>query len=225
MVGTILVVDDEKNIVKLVKSYLEREGYRVVTAFDGERAIQSLETEKPDLIILDRMLPEVSGEDVCEYVRQYSSIPIIMLTAKVSEDERVVGLRMGADDYVIKPFSPKELVARVQAVLRRVRSSETARLQSGDGCVVLDTEFRKAWLCEREMSLTPTEFSLLGTLLSRIGKAFSREELAHAVFGWDADGSEESIYVHMKNLRKKLGEKGDRPYIRTVYGVGYRWDE
>lgn len=225
MGNTILLVDDEQNIVKLVKSYLEREGYRVIAASDGQAAIEALHEENPDLIILDRMLPEVSGEDVCEYVRQYSAIPIIMLTAKVSEDERVMGLRMGADDYVTKPFSPKELVARVQAVLRRARLGVNERLQSNDGGVVLDTGARRAWLGGQELLLTPTEFALLTTLLSQIGKTFSREELAHAIFGWEALGSEESIYVHMKNLRKKLGGHDGHHYIRTVYGVGYRWDE
>jgi DNA-binding response OmpR family regulator len=226
MTHTILVVDDEARIAKLVRDYLERAGFGVLTARDGETALTLARREQPDLIILDLMLPGVDGLDVCRRLRQESGVPIIMLTARVEEADRVVGLELGADDYVTKPFSPRELVARVRATLRRANGQvgPTAVIRAGD--VELDTAALTATVAGEPVDLTPTEFHLLATLARQPGRIFSREQLLEAVHGVAFEGYDRSIDSHIKNIRRKIEPDPHQPrYIQTVYGVGYRFDE
>ena len=226
MAQTILVVDDEARIVKLVRDYLERAGFDVLDALDGETALTLARREQPDLIILDLMLPGVDGLDVCRRLRRESSVPIIMLTARVEEADRIVGLELGADDYVTKPFSPRELVARVRATLRRA-SGEVGPptvLRAGD--VELDTASLLASVAGEPVDLTPTEFQLLATLVRQPGRIFSREQLLEAVHGVAFDGYDRSVDSHIKNLRRKIEPDPRKPsYIQTVYGVGYRFGD
>jgi DNA-binding response OmpR family regulator len=223
---TILVVDDEARIVKLVRDYLERAGFSVLTARDGETAMQLVRREQPDLIVLDLMLPGVDGLDVCRRLRHESGVPIIMLTARVEEADRIVGLELGADDYVTKPFSPGELVARVRATLRRVKGQigPATVLRAAD--VELDTAALAATVAGRPVDLTPTEFQVLATLVRQPGRIFSREQLLEAVHGIAFDGYDRSVDSHVKNLRRKIEPDPRQPrYIQTVYGVGYRFVE
>ncbi len=220
----VLIVEDEKKIARLVETYLEREGYRIFVAYDGEVALDIIGREQLDLIVLDLMLPGVSGYEICEYVRQKSTIPIIMLTAKTDEDQRVKGFNMGADDYVIKPFSPKELVARIKAVLRRSSKNESI-LSSDDQAVELNVDTHRTTVNSNNLQITPTEFRILETFLRNKQRVYSRSELAERAFGWDYESYEETIYVHVKNLRKKISQHTSKQYIHTVYGVGYRWDD
>jgi two-component system alkaline phosphatase synthesis response regulator PhoP len=223
---TILVVDDEARIVKLVRDYLERAGLNVLTARDGETALTLARLEKPDLIILDLMLPGTDGLDVCRRLRRESGVPIIMLTARVEEADRIVGLELGADDYVTKPFSPRELVARVRATLRRANGEvgPAAILRAGD--VELDTAALAATVGGRPVDLTPTEFHLLATLVRQPGRIFSREQLLEATHGMAVDSYDRSVDSHIKNIRRKIEPDPRQPvYIQTVYGVGYRFAE
>ena len=218
----ILVVDDEEKIVRIVKAYLEREGYTVIAAYDGKTALALARTEAPDLVLLDLMLPQVSGWDVCRTLRAESNVPIIMLTARDEDTDKVVGLELGADDYVTKPFNPRELVARVRAVLRRTESTpEKRRLVFGDLTVDLDKhEVRHAG---RLVELTPTEFDLLRVLAEAPGRVYSRMQLLDRVQGYAYEGYERTIDSHIKNLRKKLEPDPEKPrYIITVRGVGYK---
>lgn len=221
----VLVVEDEAKIREIVKIYLERAGFVVFEAADGEKALALFGKEQPDLVILDLMLPIVTGEQVAAVIRATSETPIIMLTAKTSEEDRVRGLESGVDDYVTKPFSPKELVARVNAVLRRNRRRENSNLISGDGVIQVNQTKHETMVQGQLVSLTPTEYRLLVLFLSNPGVVFSRNELAEYAFGWDYEGYEETIYAHIKNLRKKLEPLTDKQYINTVYGMGYRWLE
>ncbi len=226
MAQTILVVDDEARIVKLVRDYLERAGFDVLTARDGETALTLVRLERPDLIVLDLMLPGVDGLDVCRRLRQESAVPIIMLTARVEEADRIVGLELGADDYVTKPFSPRELVARVRAALRRATGQvgPTPFLRASD--VELDTASLMATVAGQPVDLTPTEFQLLATLVRQPGRIFSREQLLEAIHGVAYDGFDRSVDSHIKNLRRKIELNPRQPrYIQTVYGVGYRFME
>jgi DNA-binding response OmpR family regulator len=226
MAQTILVVDDEARIVKLVRDYLERAGFDVLTARDGETALTLARVEQPDLIVLDLMLPGVDGLDICRRLRQKSSVPIIMLTARVEEVDRIVGLELGADDYVTKPFSPGELVARVRATLRRVHGQvgPTTIIRTSD--LELDTASLTATVAGQPVDLTPTEFQLLATLARQPGRIFSREQLLEAVHGVAFDGYDRSVDSHIKNLRRKIEPDPRQPrYIQTVYGVGYRFVE
>jgi DNA-binding response OmpR family regulator len=226
MAETILVVDDEARIVKLVRDYLERAGFHVLIARDGEAAMQLARWEQPDLIVLDLMLPGIDGLDVCRRLRQESAVPIIMLTARVEEADRIVGLELGADDYVTKPFSPGELVARVRATLRRAKGQmgPATVLRAAD--VELDTDALEATVAGRPVDLTPTEFQVLATLVRQPGRIFSREQLLEAVHGIAFDGYDRSIDSHVKNLRRKIEPDPRQPrYIQTVYGVGYRFVE
>ena len=221
---TILVVDDEAGIVKLVRDYLERAGFDVLAARDGETALTLARVERPDLIVLDLMLPGVDGLDVCRRLRRESGVPIIMLTARVEEADRIVGLELGADDYVTKPFSPGELVARVRATLRRASGEvgPSTMLRAGD--VELDTASRTATVAGQPVDLTSTEFQLLATLVRQPGRIFSREQLLAAIHGVAFDGYDRSVDSHVKNLRRKIEPDPRRPsYIQTVYGVGYRF--
>lgn len=226
MAQTILVVDDEARIVKLVRDYLERAGFDVIAAPDGEAALRLARRQQPDLIVLDLMLPGVDGLDVCRRLRREGGVPIIMLTARVEEADRIVGLELGADDYVTKPFSPGELVARVRATLRRANGQlgPTTVVRAGD--VELNTAALTAEFAGRPVDLTPTEFQLLATLVRQPGRIFSREQLLKAVHGVAFDGFDRSVDSHIKNLRRKIEPDVRRPrYIQTVYGVGYRFVE
>jgi two-component system alkaline phosphatase synthesis response regulator PhoP len=221
---TILVVDDEARIVKLVRDYLTRAGFDVLDAQDGDTALTMARVERPDLIILDLMLPGVDGLDVCRRLRQESDVPIIMLTARVEEADRIVGLELGADDYVTKPFSPGELVARVRATLRRANGEmgPSTMLRAGD--VELDTASLTATVAGELVDLTPTEFQLLAALVRQPGRIFTREQLLEAVHGVAFDGYDRSVDSHVKNLRRKIEPDPRQPcYIQTVYGVGYRF--
>lgn len=224
----ILVVDDEPQIRRVVVAYLSREGFTVETAADGEEALAKASSLRPDLIVLDLMLPRLSGEAVCQSLRRTSDVPVIMLTAKGSEEERVAGLNLGADDYLVKPFSAKELVARVKALLRRTRRAAPgimAEVLTFDGGRLrLDLDERRVERDGEEVLLTPTEFDLLATLARHPGKVLSRRQLVDQVLGYDFEGYDDTIYVHIKNLRKKLERDPARPeFVHTVYGVGYRF--
>ncbi|MBX2997338.1 MAG: response regulator transcription factor [Caldilineaceae bacterium] len=219
---TILVVDDKEQLRTLVKTYLTVEGFRVVTAVDGREALFVARQEKPDLIILDLMMPQMSGYEFLNAHRKERETPVIMLTAKVEEADRVLGLELGADDYVTKPFSMRELAARVRAVLRRMdkEKTESPRLQNGE--LMLDRESRTATVAGTEVDLTPSEFGLLAALLSNPGRVFSRSELLERIQGDAYEGYERTIDVHIRNLRAKIEREGAPRQIETVYGVGYR---
>jgi DNA-binding response OmpR family regulator len=218
----ILIVDDEQKIIEIVRAYLEREGFRVVTAFDGEAALKTFRQEKPDLIVLDLMLPKMSGQDVCRAIRKESEVPIIMLTARDEMTDKIVGLELGADDYLTKPFEGRELVARVKAILRRSEPRIAIPvIKAGD--IVIDTERRQISVRERLVELTTTEFELLRLLAAHPGRVFSRAELLDRLQGDAYEGYERTIDSHIKNLRRKIEPDPDRPsYIHTIYGAGYK---
>jgi len=221
---TILVVDDEKQIVNLLRAYLEEAGYRVVTAPDGRQAIFTARHEKPDLVLLDLMMPEMDGWEFTRRFRRESNAPIIMLTARIEDVDKVLGLELGADDYVTKPFSPREVVARVRAVLRRSGPVPAAPnvLRAGD--LVLDQDAHTVTLAGEVVDLTPTEFDLLAALMSRPGRAMSRMALLDAAQGEAYAGYERTVDVHIKNLRRKIESDTRNPrYILTVFGVGYKF--
>jgi DNA-binding response OmpR family regulator len=223
---TILVVDDEPQIVRFVRAYLEDAGYRVVTASDGQEALFAARHEKPDLVILDLMMPGMDGWDFIRRYRQERATPVIVLTARVEESDQVLGLELGADDYVTKPFSPRALVARVRAVLRRARIGPTppAVLRAAD--IALDQEAHVVTVGERQVALTPTEFNLLQTLMAAPGRAFTRAELLDRALGDEADVFERTVDAHVKNLRRKIEpDPTDPRYVVTVHGVGYKFDE
>ncbi len=223
---TVLVVDDEPTIVDVVRSYLENSGYNVQEAFNGKDALSLFEKVQPHLVILDLMLPDVSGEEVCGQIRKKSRIPIIMLTAKVGEEDVIDGLGLGADDYVAKPFSPRQLVARVNAILRRtefetVPLSNMLTFHDNLEIDVLKHEVRKQG---KIVNLTPNEFNILMTLIKYPNKAFTREELVTMALGADYGGYDRTIDTHIKNLRHKIETDIRNPrYILTIYGVGYRF--
>ncbi len=225
--GTILVVDDETKILEIVRAYLEKDGYSVVTAERGEAALALADKAKPDLVVLDLMLPDISGEEVCRRLRETSQTPILMLTAKVSEDERIAGLSMGADDYLTKPFSPRELVARIGAVLRRAKGGgpDGQRPMSfGDGGLTIDVERHEVMVGGKAVQLTPNEFKLLLTLATYPGRVYSRFELVNRVQGYDFEGYERTMDAHIKNLRQKIEADPKNPrFVQTVYGVGYKF--
>ncbi len=223
MPKTILVVDDKASVRRLVCDYLEQEGFRTVAAENGRQALFVARHEKPDLILLDIMMPEMGGYDFIRVYTQESRTPIIVLTARVDEADKVLGLELGADDYVTKPFSMRELVARIRAVLRRAERPVTAEvLRVAD--VTLDRGARQVTVGERTVHLTPTEFDLLTTLMTTPGRAFSRAELLTALQGVAFEGIERTIDVHIRNLRRKLEPDPAHPrYIETVFGVGYRF--
>ena len=224
--GKILVVDDEKKLVRLISAYLEKEGYEVLAAFDGEAALEMFRSESPDLVVLDIMLPGLDGLEFCRRVRTESSAPIIMLSARTEEIDRVVGLEVGADDYVTKPFSPRELVARVRAVLRRSRASAPgAEKAMVRGPLVIDRARHAVEAGEDAVTLTATEFSMLAVMAERPGQVFSRSQLLSLSQGDYFEGYERTVDTHVKNLRKKLKERaGDWDFIETVHGVGYRFN-
>ena len=223
--ATVLVVDDERKIRDTVRLFLEQQRYAVLLAGTGQQALDVAGRLKPDLVVLDLMLPDLPGEEVARSLRTVSQVPIIMLTAKAEEADRVAGLRLGADDYVVKPFSPLELVARVDAVLRRARPGGAEGVLSFDhGGLVLDQAAREVRLDGRQVTLTRSEFDLLVVLATTPGRVFSRAELVARVHGWDYEGYERTIDVHVKNLRAKLADDPKAPrYVLTVPGVGYKF--
>jgi len=228
-VKTILIVDDEVKIADAVSAYLENSGYKTIIANDGEKALSLFQSRNPDLIILDLMLPKLSGEEVCKEIRRNSRVPIIMLTAKIEEDERINGLNIGADDYVVKPFSPRELVARVNSLFRRYDTGSmplfnTMSWNGNDLEVDLNSHtVKKAGL---EVNLTPNEFKILCTLMKYPKKTFTREELIEIALGMEYDGFERNIDSHIKNLRSKIEDDSANPvYVLTVRGVGYKFGD
>jgi len=221
---TILVVDDEKRLVSLVESYLTQEGYRVATAYNGKEALTTARREKPDLIILDVMMPEMDGYAFMRVHRAEQDTPIILLTARVDDDEKILGLELGADDYVTKPFRPRELTARVRAVLRRAGITEPAAQVLHAADLTLDREGRTVQVSDEYVDLTPSEFDILAALMSAPGRVFSRLDLLDIIQGVRYEGYERTIDTHIKNLRGKIEDDPRSPrYIETVYGVGYRF--
>jgi DNA-binding response OmpR family regulator len=221
---TVMVVDDEKRLVSLVESYLKQQGFRVVTASNGREALLVAGQEQPDLIILDIMMPEMDGYEFIETYRRNHITPIILLTARVEEQDQVMGLDLGADDYVTKPFRPRELMARVKAVLRRAgQIGPTARLLKASG-IALDRDARSVKVGSRYVDLTPSEFDLLAALMTAPGRVFSRLDLLDIIQGIRYEGYQRTIDLHVKNLRAKLEPDPRSPhYIETVYGAGYRF--
>ena len=225
---TVLVVDDEAAILELVRFTLERDGYRLLVAADGWEALETARREHPDLVILDVMLPGLTGLELCRALRAEMDLAVIMLTARKEESDRVAGLDLGADDYVTKPFSPRELAARVKAVLRRSGRRDDAAAPAGPmhSGLVLDAERRRVWLDGEEVELTFTEFELLKTLSGTPGRVFSREDLLMRVWGTDFLGDSRTVDVHIRHVREKLHEDTARArFIETVRGVGYRFRE
>ena len=225
---TILIVEDESKIVQLVRDYLERAGYRVLSAGEGRAALAAARSEKPDLILLDLGLPGLDGLDVTRVLRRESNVPVIMLTARDEESDKLIGLELGADDYITKPFSPKELVARVRALFRRIEA-----LQEGEatrvihvGDIVLDVERMRVTVAGRSVEVTPTEFQILKTLAMQPGRIFTRAQLLDAIHGVAFESYERAIDTHIKNIRRKIEADSHQPrYVLTVYGVGYRFAE
>ena len=221
---TVLVVDDEPRIVEVVGDYLRQAGFTVTTAADGERALSSARARPPDLVVLDLGLPGLDGLDVAREVRRTSAVPIIMLTARREEADRVLGLELGADDYLVKPFSPRELVARVRAVLRRTEARQAEREQVVVGDVVVDTGRRRVTVAGREVELTATEFDLVAALAGQPGRVFTRRQLLHTIHDVAVESYERTVDAHVKNIRRKLEPDPHRPrYLLTVHGVGYRF--
>ncbi len=219
----VLIVDDDIKTVELVKLYLTRDGYQVLTAYDGIEALRLARESRPDLVVLDLMLPDIDGLEVCRILRHESDVPIIMLTARSTDQDKLTGLGLGADDYVTKPFSPKELAARVQAVLRRLpRERGPEEIKIGE----LSMNFTKheAWFAGKLLDLTSVEFKLLGVLAREPGRVCSRTSLIEEALGYDFEGFDRTIDVHILNLRRKLELDPSHPrYIKTVYGVGYKF--
>ena len=222
----ILVVDDDRNIVQLVRTYLEKDGYQVGTAYDGEEALDAAEHFKPDLVVLDLMLPGVDGLEVCKRLRWTSDVPIIMLTARTTETDKLAGLDLGADDYVTKPFSPRELLARMRAVFRRLpNGDELGPEELKVGILAVYPRRRAVSVNDEPAHLTPTEFNLLKILSISPGQVFSRAQLIEKAFGYDFDGFERNVDVHITSLRRKLERLGaSKHLIKTVYGLGYCLD-
>ncbi len=223
---TILMVDDEDKIRDVVVSYLKKDGFRTMEAGTGMEALQTIRNVPVDLVILDLMLPDIPGEQVCQTIRQQSSVPILMLTAKVDKSSRVHGLNIGADDYVIKPFDPLELVARVRAILRRTDEHHLLvdRISFNDGELIIDSARNEVFLLGQPVNLTPSEYKLLLVLARHPQRQFHREELVEKVLGADFEGDVRAIDQHVKNLRQKIEPDPKHPkYIHTVYGIGYRF--
>jgi len=226
---TVLVVEDDKSVSQLIRLYLAQVGYKVISAEDGLVGLRMALEDTPDIVLLDLNLPGMDGLEVCRNVRKDSEVPIIMVTARVDEDDRLTGLDLGADDYVSKPFSPRELVARVNAVLRRTSRDSEKRSESGNlvsaGDIAIDLDRRSATVLGDEIELTPTEFRLLAYFIEGRGRTVSREQIIENVFGYDFSGYDRTVDTHVSNLRKKLEiANPDRQHLKTMYGFGYRFD-
>ena len=221
----ILVVEDEEKISRLLCDYLEKADYRTSIQSNGDHVISWIKKDMPDLILLDIMLPGMDGLELCREIRKFSNVPIIMITARVEEIDRLLGLELGADDYICKPFSPREVVARVKAIFRRMHAEKpTHSLVIGP--ISLDNETHQVMIDKQVLNLTPNEFELLKILMGRPNRVFSRSELINRVQGYDFEGYDRTIDTHIKNLRKKIGEQlPDQEIISTVYGVGYKFQE
>jgi two-component system alkaline phosphatase synthesis response regulator PhoP len=222
----ILVVDDEKKIVKLARDYLEKAKFRVASAYDGQAALAAFRHDNPDLVVLDLNLPLMDGLDVCRAIRQESDVPIIMLTARVEEADRLIGLEIGADDYISKPFSPRELVARVRVILRRVQGGvrQPGIIIAGD--LEIDIKGHRVLRANEEIQLSRTQFNLLTTLAQHPGQTMSRVQLLNHLHGYADTGYNRSIDAHIKNLRHKLErDPTDPQYVITVYGIGYKFND
>ena len=224
MIGKrVLVVDDDVKTVELVKLYLDRDGYRVLSAYDGVEALRLARESHPDLIVLDLMLPGIDGLELCSMLRDESDVPIIMLTAKTTDQDKLTGLNLGADDYVTKPFSPRELAARVRVILRRL-PGERGPDEIKHGKLTVNFLRHEASLDGRPLNLTMVEFKLLGVLAKEPGRVFSRAQLIEKALGYDFEGFDRTIDVHILNLRRKLEPDPNHPrYIKTVYGAGYKF--
>lgn len=221
----VLVIDDDVKTVELVKLYLNRDGYRVITAYDGLEGLRLAREAHPDLIVLDLMLPGMDGLEICRTIREESDVPIIMLTARTTDEDKLTGLGLGADDYVTKPFSPRELAARVRVVLRRL-PGERGPDEIKHGNITVNFRKHEAFLDSAPLDLTPVEFKLLGVLVKEPGRVFSREQLIEDALGYDFEGFNRTIDVHILNLRRKLEPDPAHPrYIKTVYGAGYKFSE
>jgi len=222
----ILVVDDEKKIVEIIRAYLEKDGYQVIEAYNGKAAIDAVKIHKPDLVILDLMLPEISGWDGCRSIRKDTDMPVIMLTARDEVTDKIIGLEMGADDYVTKPFEPKELVSRVRAVLRRSEPAATRHEVISLADLSIDIQKRRVKRDQKEFDLTPNEFDLLRIMAENPGQVFTRMQLLDRLQGDAWEGYERTVDSHIKNLRKKIEPDPENPvYIITVHGVGYKVEE
>ncbi|QCJ44007.1 response regulator transcription factor [Bacillus sp. S3] len=223
----ILLVDDERRIIEVLEAYLEREGYEIHSADNGIDALKKAKTINPDLIILDLMLPDISGEEVCRLVRKESDVPILMLTAKSAEDDRINGIVMGADDYLTKPFSPREVVVRVQAILRRVKKTEKVeRLEFNGKKLAIDLIKKEVTVNGEDITLTPIEYKLLTNMAVNPGRVYSRMDLLEKIQdeGMYYEGYERSVDTHIKNLRKKIESDSRQPdFIVTVFGMGYKF--
>ncbi|MDR3248105.1 MAG: response regulator transcription factor [Treponema sp.] len=230
----VLAIDDEPKILEIVKSYLEKSGYFALTAENGREAMEKLRQHPVSLILLDLMLPDISGEELCRQIRAYSGVPIIMMTAKTEEEHIVHGLSIGADDYVTKPFSPRQLMARVAAVLRRTtltveKPGENSAVSKANGMyrydtLAVDTESKRATKGDQLLALTPNEYRILALLISRPQKIFTRDEIIDAIKNDDYDGFDRSIDVHVSNLRQKIEDDPKNPrFVKTAYGMGYRF--
>jgi two-component system response regulator BaeR len=221
----VLIVEDEIKIAELLRDYLEAAGFSVSCLYHGDGVVSAVKGNPPDLILLDVMLPGKDGMEICRGIRKFSNVPIIMITARVEEIDRLIGLELGADDYICKPFSPREVVARVKAVLRRMHPEpDVKRLRAGS--IILDEETRQVTVDNEELRLTPSEFGLLKVMMAHPGRVFSRNALISKVQGYDFEGYDRTIDTHVKNLRKKIASKfPDEEIISTVYGVGYKFTE
>ncbi len=223
--STILVVDDDKKIVDLVSLYLRKEGFVTLAAHDGRAALDMARHQHPELIILDLLLPELDGVSVCQALRAESNVPIIILTARSTDEDKLLGLDLGADDYITKPFNPRELVARVRAVLRRTQQEDEPPTDIHFSDLTISFTRHEVSVQNRIINLTPTEFRVLEVLAREPGRAFSRSELLDRVFGYDYEGVERTVDVHVMNLRRKIEPEPGKPrYVGTVAGVGYRFE-
>ena len=224
---TVLLVEDDPGVVEIASTYLAHDGHNVLVANDGLEGLRLARENDPDLLVLDLMLPKLNGEEVCRALREESDVPIVMLTARYSEEDRLAGLDLGADDYITKPYSPRELCARVRAVLRRVARQDSeeqgAVIEYGD--ITVHQNQRVASLGDRDLSLTPTEFRLLVMFVSDPGRTFTRDQIIDRAFGYDFDGFDRTVDAHVSHLRRKLEAGGEPRYIHTVYEVGYRFGD
>ena len=228
MASTVLVVEDDHHVVEILRLYLGRDGHKVLSAGNGIDGLRLAREARPDLVVLDLMLPGIDGMNVCRTLREESDMPIVMLTARVEESHRLEGLDLGADDYVTKPFSPRELAARVRAVLRRTSKDMVENGPTGlcHGEIRVNVSTRTVSIGNNEVTLTPTEFRMLVLFMKEPGRTFTRDQIIQRVFGYDFDGFDRTIDAHISNLRKRLSAangKGSPTYIRTVYGVGYKF--